>query len=419
MDPRLALCAKFLADGRASFEGIISQGIEARHFKASPSALMVFEFCHTYVLEHETGFPSRQAVAGMTSIDTGEPSSEELTWWVQAVRDVYLTEGMLSLSRKVSDYCAVGQPHEAFQEVEKALRDYQRDSGSQQSVPFFSILPKVLEYHNLVQGNFRGVPFFWDAINNATLGMQPEDFILFVARPGIGKTWVLIIHAIKAWQQGKRVLFLSTEISLRTVVARGICAMLGIPYSSLHGGALNAEEYQKISDCVDNPPEGADRLMLAGGDFDFNLNSLGQLIVLTEPDVLFVDGAYLLHVDKVTRNEKGAMIFDELKRLAKRYKIPVCISTQFNREVDPAKRDSISLAKIGLSDAAGQNADMAFALFQSDDMRMDNKMTVVCMKGREALIPHVDINWDLDGMNFDPLVIGFGDADDTRKSSLA
>lgn len=146
--------------------------------------------------------------------------------------------------------------------------------------------------------------------------------------------------------------------------------------------------------------EGDENLRIIGGDFDFRIESLEAAIEECEPDILFVDGAYLLRTAGDGRLERAANSFDELKRVAKRAKIPVVASTQFNRDAKVNKASTVSVEKIALSDAAGWNADLIYGLVQTEDMKKDGRMVLKPLKFREGTGEDLELYWDFVNMAF-------------------
>ena len=136
-----------------------------------------------------------------------------------------------------------------------------------------------------------------------------------------------------------------------------------------------------------------------------------------QPDVVLLDGAYLLRVEGKTRTEKAANAFDELKRLTSRLNIPVIVTMQFNREVKANEAKSVKAEAIALTDVAGWNADLIFALIQTEEMKTNKEMIVKPLKVREGEGIEVRLHWDIGTMNFDEIGPvgkgGGGDADES------
>lgn len=254
---------------------------------------------------------------------------------------------------------------------------------------------------------------FWDVVSTVEqvgdrkvydLTVQPTSS--FVANDIIlHNTWALLLIANHAWvKQGKRVLFITTEMGREKIFQRWLAVRYRYPYNDLRHARLSAFADQRMRDNIEALQK-SEGFRLIGGDFDFRMDSLEGAIEESEPDVVFVDGAYLLRMPGESRIERAANSFDELKRTAKRNSVPLVASTQFNRQAGN-KLSSAGADKIALSDAAGWNADLIYGLIQTEDMRRDKRMLQLPLKFREGEGEEIETHWDFDTMNFDELPKG-------------
>jgi len=119
-----------------------------------------------------------------------------------------------------------------------------------------------------------------------------------------------------------------------------------------------------------------------------------------KPDLVLVDGAYLLKVPGITRTERASNVFDELKRLAKRSKAAVVATMQFNREVKVNQAKTVQADSIAMTDVAGWNADLIFGLIQTEEMKKNRRMAFKPLKVREGESEEIECNWDFERMDF-------------------
>jgi intein/homing endonuclease len=255
---------------------------------------------------------------------------------------------------------------------------------------------------------------FWDTVEGVEpigeqkvydLTVSPTE--CFVANDIlVHNTWTLTLIADHAWAvQKKRVLFATTEMTQEKIVQRWVGVHFKLPYTQLTHGRLGAFAKQKMVDGL-NLLENEEGLYIIGGDFDFRIESLEAAIEDCEPDIVLLDGAYLLKSEGERRSDRAANSYDELKRCAKRNHIPLVASTQFNREVKVGKLNSAAAEKIALSDNAGWNADLAYGLIQTPDMKKDRRLIQRPLKFREGDAEDIECWWDFETMNFDELPKG-------------
>lgn len=362
----------------------------------------VLDYLQTY---HE--IPDVAAVQGRTGVKLDDPPPAPPEFYIDEILNRRLHGALGDQLLKITKHYKARDPQAAYAEYADGLRELRKlGVHAAQTVSLPALSPEFLEYYDKLKAGYRGVLTPWPTINEATLGFWPEDFVLYVARLGVGKTFCLVILANYAWAiDKKRVLFATTEMAQIKILQRWIAIHFRYPYNELRRGRLSAFAEQKMRDRLGEMAKD-EGLYIIGGDFDFRIESLEAAIEECEPDIVFMDGAYLLKVKGDGRTERAANSFDELKRVAKRAHLPLVASTQFNREVKGNKLTSVGPEKIALSDAAGWNADLIFGLMRTDDMKRDRRMIQLPLKFREGEGEEVETHWDFETMNFDELPKG-------------
>lgn len=365
------------------------------------------EFVNEFVSAHRE-IPSLALVEQHTHVDLDpDPigSSEDLgapsAFWVKHIKDRRLHS---QLQRGITDslkHLELANSTEALYTIEKALQGIRKDRlATEAKVETIGPLgTKVWQYYMDIKSGKRGILTPWATMNEMTLGFWPGDFALFVARIGVGKTWAAVLLALQAWQAGHKVLFATTEISRTRIAMRLLCVHYQLNYRNFRMGRLDIFTEERVVESLKEIMDD-ENLFVAGGSFDFQIENFATCIEEVDPEFVILDGAYLLRVEGKTRGERAANAFNELKRIASRYEIPIAATTQFNREAKQNVQSTAKLENIGLTDVAGQNADLAFALTQSDDMKREKRLTLSAMKVREGEGKDIELNWDFECMDF-------------------
>jgi replicative DNA helicase len=266
-----------------------------------------------------------------------------------------------------------------------------------------------------------GKDVFWDSVTQvASVGpcriydLTVPETSCFVANDVIvHNTWFAIITALHAWMNGKKVLFATTEVAQVAVSMRLLALYNRVAFGNFRHGRLDMFTEQRVLKSIDDL-EGSHGLWVIGGDFDFRTESLEAAMEEVEPDLTIADGAYLMDTADggSTRTEKAASAFNELKRMAKRRNSVVLATTQFNRSASSDKASSIKLENVGLTDVVGWNADLAFGMIQTEDMRTDKKMMIKPLKVREGIGKDLTVEWDMETMDFREILTATPDADE-------
>ena len=127
-----------------------------------------------------------------------------------------------------------------------------------------------------------------------------------------------------------------------------------------------------------------------------------MLAVQLQPDVVFIDGAYLIrHESKNQRWERLTYIAEGIKqRIAEDLDMPVIISYQFNRGADKKGADA-TLADIAYTDSIGQLSSVVLGILEEESIETSNSRKIKVLKGRDGQVGEFKINWNFDnGPNF-------------------
>lgn len=403
MDLDRTFVSAVLREGREAIRMAVEKGVTDDILTGDGQK--AWKFVIEYVKQYDDA-PVAAMVAGKTSVKLEEPPSAPAEFFIDEVLNRHLHREIGTRLRAIITPYEASDPKTAYEEFETGLRELRKlNRTSAKTIPLPTLGPKFLEYYEKLKNGHKGILTPWPTINEATLGFWPEDFILYVARLGIGKTWTLTILTDTAWMNGHRVLFATTEMSQEKIMQRWVAVHYKFNYNDLRKGKLSVFAEQKMKEGLEEIRE-KEGLYIIGGDFDFRIESLEAAIEECEPELVVLDGAYLLKTVGDGRTERAANSFDELKRCAKRNKVPLVASTQFNREVKGNKLNSAGAEKIALSDAAGWNADLIFGLVRTEDMKRDRRMLQKPLKFREGEGEDVECWWDFDTMNFSEVPVG-------------
>ncbi len=247
-----------------------------------------------------------------------------------------------------------------------------------------------------------GISTPWESLNEATLGWCEGDCIFFLAKSGVGKTWVALIlsdHAQK--MHGKNILFVSQEMAPKEMSIRADALGARISGLSFLKGELSKEDesaYKEYLKKHKDPENGWGDFVLLGQRDVSSVLDLEIAIDTYEPDMVIWDSFYLV-ADK--KWDEQARLVSGIKRLAETKMIPIIGTGQFNRLVagDDIKADQNAAAG---TQAVIQDADAVIGLFQTDEMKGANEMLMASLKVRSGIaLEAMTINWDLNTMEFE------------------
>lgn len=300
-------------------------------------------------------------------------------------------------------YSVVGKlkeknPQEAYRLLEDLVSDIRQTNIIKTNVvDIMTLKQQVIDAYKKAKDGSIGIETPWPSINNITLGWQDGEIYGVFGRTSKGKSFLLIIIAHFAWQQGKKVLFVSPEMTQLAIARRFYSIALKIPYGQLRRGQLGDFVEENFYTQLNNL-SGVPLYLLAEGKV--NIGTVEAAIEQIEPDLILLDGIYLINCPGDNRIERMATMADILKDYSRRYKRPIIYSSQFNRTVSQSAT-RVEITSIALSDSLSWSSDVCFGLLQDAGLKALKQMRIVPMKVREAEeLDEIIISWDFHNLDF-------------------
>lgn len=397
-DLDLGIVAACLQAGRPGVKQLNDNGV-TEEMIAGVDARRAYSFVRAHVREHGAA-PSYDLFRSRMGFGLPEVR-DPLSVFIELVRERHLWNMQVVFMQEFGEQVNQRKPmlaQECFEKFQRDLRTSRANPAVISSI--FSAAEEVIQAYNDAKAGKIGVPFPWPLMNKMTMGANPGDFIVFVARLGIGKTWALLMMAEHAWKNGYHVLFISPEMAKFRLAMRAFSLHLGMSYADIRKGQLGDIQeplfFENAMALKDE--EGFDYL---GSNFKCTPQNIEDAVAITRPDIVFVDGLYLVKGDGRNRSETTANVADELKSMAGTYGVPFITSTQFNREVKRNDPSTVDVGNIGISDVVGWDADIAWAIVQTDDMRTNKEMMMRPLKVREGGdLKDIWLDWNFSKMKF-------------------
>lgn len=218
------------------------------------------------------------------------------------------------------------------------------------------------QYENLQNSVLLGVPTGFEKIDEATAGLQGGQLITMIAPPKTGKSQIALRMAANVHDAGLTPMFQSFEMNNHEQEQRYLAMAAHVSSGRLRRGKLTASEEDRAreftEDLKDKHP-----FHFVDAINGLTIDSLVAKAEQLKPDVMFVDGVYLM-LDQVTgeANTPQALtnITRGLKRVAQKLDIPVVITTQ--TLLWKMKGGKVSADSIGYSSSFFQDSDVILGL---------------------------------------------------------
>jgi replicative DNA helicase len=231
-------------------------------------------------------------------------------------------------------------------------------------------LASAVEYYKKLQreqelgmlGIKTGLPGF---DNYLPSGIMPGQLGVFLAYPGIGKSWLSLYFAVQAWKQGKSPMIVSLEMS-ETEVRNRVYAIMGEglwSHRKLSSGQVDLEDLAKWHEKnLEGKPEFHIISNDSGGDV--NPSVLRGKLDQYKPDFVVVDYLQLMSPNQKSDNETVRMknLSRELKLMAISEQVPIMAISSATPD-DVTKLDTVpTLGQTAWSRQIAYDADWVLAL---------------------------------------------------------
>ena len=340
----------------------------------------IYEFLLEHFGTHGTA-PDEHVVAQAFPTARWKPQRQALSYLIERMQHdrmfVILTQGLSD----AADYVQSEQPLQVAEVIQEALIQARLETSKSLDVDFTTTRAAIEEL--LIDrmdnpGQLRGISTGFGGIDYVTGGLQPEQFVVLLGTPKSFKSATLLAMARAVHRQAKLGLFIGFEMSNIEQQDRNVSLESGVSLTKIMNGTLTQKEFKLVQEAL-RRVEGM-RPFLFSTDISSatTVSGVQAKIQQYQPDVVFVDGAYLMQSEQsgVEQGSPQAMtsISRGLKRLAQAQKIPIVVTTQASLT---RSRNGLSLSSAMYTQAWGQDCDIMLGVERVRDDKTDSAVELV------------------------------------------
>lgn len=217
---------------------------------------------------------------------------------------------------------------------------------------------------------FRGVQTGFVDLDNLLSGMQKSNLIILAARPGTGKTAIMLNMAQNIAVKDKNAVgIFSLEMSKEELVDRMLIAQADVDAWRLKTGRLSEDDFGKLSEAMGQLAESPIFIDDTPGLSLTEMRSKARRLQMEHNlSLLVVDYLQLVDPGKKYDNrvQEVSMVSQALKNLARELNIPVLSASQLSRAVEHRGERKPQLADLRESGAIEQDADVVMFIYRPD-----------------------------------------------------
>lgn len=303
----------------------------------------------------------------MTAVNVGT--------YVRIIKDDSVKRGLIHAGTEIAEfgYAEDKEVKEILDHAESSIFSISQNHMKGGFAPLKSMLTESFDRIDELQkkgAGFRGIRTGFVDLDNILSGMQKTNLLILAARPGQGKTaLVLNIAQYIAMKEKKPVGIFSLEMSKEELVDRLLIAQSDIDAWKLKTGKLSEEDFTKLSEAMGQLAEASLFIDDTPGLSIIEMRSKARRLQMEHDlGLLIVD--YLQLVDPGRRYDNRvqevSMVSQALKNLARELNVPVLAASQLSRAVEHRGERRPQLADLRESGAIEQDADVVMFIYRPD-----------------------------------------------------
>ncbi len=249
---------------------------------------------------------------------------------LEELQTEYLNDSLKDILRSAAGEVQGGEGSKALEELITKTSELKKNTSAIRDIDATDLESAIAYYENVQKQKETGqigiktnLPGF---DNYLPSGIMPGQLGVFLAYPGIGKSWMALYFAVQAWKQGKSPLIISLEMS-ETEVRNRVFAIMGEGVWS-HRKLSNGEvELDMLKSWHKNKVEGRPEFHIISNDNggEVTPSVIRGKIDQYKPDFVIVDYLQLMSPNQKSDNETVRMknLSRELKLMAISEEVPI------------------------------------------------------------------------------------------------
>lgn len=288
---------------------------------------------------------------------------------LEELQGEYLTSSLKDIVRSAATDIQGGLGVEVLESLISKTSELRKNTAAIRDIDVTDIDSAIAYFENLKKqqesgalGIKTGLPGF---DNYLPSGIMPGQLGVFLAYPGIGKSWLSLYFAVQAWKQGRSPMIISLEMS-ETEVRNRVFAIMGEGLWSHRKLSSGQIELDMLKSWHEKNVKGKPEFHIISNDTggDITPSVLRGKIDQYKPDFVIVDYLQLMSPNQKSDNETIRMknLSRELKLMAIAEEVPIIAISSATPD-DVTKLETVpTLGQTAWSRQIAYDADWVLAL---------------------------------------------------------
>ncbi len=303
------------------------------------------------------------------------PTSAHALKYARIIQENYTKRRLVELGARVTElaFKDQGDAQEILDSAEQEIFAISQAATKRDFIPIKDALAssfdRLDELHKRA-GGLRGVPTGFGDIDFKLAGMQDANLLILAARPGTGKTaMILNIAQYAAVKEKIPVGIFSLEMSKEELVDRLLVSQADLDAWKLKTGKLSDDDFTRLSEAMGELAEAPIYIDDTPGLNILEMRTKARRLQI-EHGVKLIIVDYLQLADSGrkfdNRVQEVSVISQSLKNLARELRLPVLACSQLSRAVESRGTRVPELSDLRESGSIEQDADVVIFLYRQE-----------------------------------------------------
>ncbi|WP_058309169.1 replicative DNA helicase [Gracilibacillus massiliensis] len=344
-------------------------------------------------------------VSYLSDLASAVPTAANMVYYCKIVEEKSILRRLIRTATDIvtDSFSKEDEVEEVLNESEKRILEV---SNRKNASAFKNIKDVLMDvYDNIDQlhknkGEVTGIASGFRDLDRITSGFQRNDLIIVAARPSVGKTaFALNIAQNVAIKTEENVAIFSLEMGADQLVSRMLCAEGNIDAQRLRTGALEEEDWGRLSMAMGSLSNAGifidDTPGIRVSEIRSKCRRLKQEHGL---GMILIDYLQLIQGSvnsKENRQQEVSEISRSLKGLARELNVPLIALSQLSRGVESRQDKRPMMSDLRESGSIEQDADIVGFLYRDDyydqESEKQNIIEIIIAKQRNGPVGTVDL----------------------------
>ncbi|MET3575894.1 replicative DNA helicase [Bhargavaea ullalensis] len=337
-------------------------------------------------------------ISYLTELANTVPTAANISHYARIVEEKALLRRLIRTATGIVEdgFTREDEVEDVLAEAEKKMMEVASRKNSGDFKHIKDVLVQTYDNIELLhtrKGDVTGIATGFRDLDHITAGFQRNDLIIVAARPSVGKTaFALNVSQNVATKAGENVAIFSLEMGADQLVMRMLCAEGNIDAQVLRTGALEAEDWRKLTMAMGSLSNAGifidDTPGIRVGEIRSKCRRLKQEHGL---GMIMIDYLQLIQgsgSSRDNRQQEVSEISRSLKGLARELQVPVIALSQLSRGVEQRQDKRPMMSDLRESGSIEQDADIVSFLYREDyydkETEDQNMIEIIIAKQRNG-----------------------------------